>query len=113
MRGVGVKYIIYFDETGFSPFEYWVCSLQDKMLQHRIAARVSRVLEGNFGDFKNLHNGIYEMKMSFGGGIRIYFAIHKKEVVLLLCGGNKSSQARDIKKAEQLWTKFLEGQYES
>lgn len=52
------------------------------------------------------------MKMSFGGGIRIYFAIHKKDIVLLLCGGNKKSQAKDIKKAVQLWTKFLERHYE-
>lgn len=104
--------LIYSDESGFSPYEYWVCSLQDKMLQHRITARLSRILEGNLGNFKSLHSGVYEMKMSFGGGIRIYFAIHKKDIVLLLCGGNKKSQAKDIKKAVQLWTKFLERHYE-
>ncbi len=68
----------------------------------RIAHRFERIEEGNFGDCKNISNGISELRFFFGGGYRIYYTIKGVEIVLLLCGGDKSSQSNDIKKAIEI-----------
>lgn len=89
------------------PFQYWLSSLKDQGLVERIWMRILRIEEGNFGDHKYLCDGVWELRMTFGGGIRIYYAIHKNEVVLLLQGGNKHFQNRDINKAIENWHCFL------
>ncbi len=68
----------------------------------RIARRFERIEEDNFGDCKNISNGISELRFFFGGGYRIYYTIKGVEIVLLLCGGDKSSQSNDIKKAIEI-----------
>jgi putative addiction module killer protein len=103
-----LKVIIYEDEQQFRPFDYWILSLRDKVLKQRILARIDRLYERNFGDHKYIDDGVWEMRMTFGGGIRIYYGIHKDEIVLLLNGGDKSTQQRDIKKAILFWQKYLE-----
>lgn len=70
----------------------------------RITARVDRVRDGNFGDFKRLDNALYELRFFFGSGYRVYYTIRGGVVVLLLAGGDKSSQAKDIRKARDLLT---------
>ena len=102
-----MKVVIYRDESGDSPFRFWLSSLRDKLLVERISLRMFRIGEGNFGDHKYLQNGVWELRMTFGGGIRIYYGIHGNEVVLLLNGGDKSSQQRDIKKQVKLWQNFI------
>jgi len=62
--------------------------------------------QGNFGDHKPVGEGVYELRLFFGPGYRIYFSKHGNTVVLLLCGGNKSSQRDDIEKARQYWGEF-------
>lgn len=103
-----MQVVVYEDDSGDSPFRYWLSSLKNKQLIERISLRILRVIEGNFGDHKYLSDGVWELRMTFNGGIRIYYGLHKNEMVLLLIGGNKASQKKDIKKAFGLWEKFQE-----
>ena len=65
-------------------------------------ARIDRVQNGNFGDFKSLGGNLFELRFFFGGGLRIYYTVRNHQVILLLNGGNKSSQSKDIEKAKQM-----------
>lgn len=80
----------------------WLENLRDLSAYDRIAARLARIVLGNFGDVKQVGNGIGELRFDFGPGYRVYFQRRGSVVVLLLCGGDKSSQAKDIKRAMQI-----------
>ncbi len=98
----------YLTETGKSPFEQWYGSL-DSTLQMKVDARLARIKAlGNFGDFKSLKDGVFELRFISHSGIRIYFGRDGKELILLLVGGNKSSQSGDIKKAKSYWQDYKE-----
>ena len=106
-----LKYEIeyYIDEHGNFPFIQWLESLnQDKVSQHRIQERLDRVLLGNLGDHHSVGEGVSELRLSFGPGYRIYYGVEDNKIILLLCGGDKSSQKRDIKKAIRYWKHYLE-----
>lgn len=92
--------------TSSSLFEKWFLKLKDRSIKNRVLARLSRIENGSFGDHKMVANRLYELRCTFGGGIRIYYAIHDNDVILLLCGGNKSSQSKDILKAKGLLLKL-------
>ena len=84
-------------------FEKWFNQLRDKTIRNRLLFRLDRIVSvGNFGDHKTIDGALQELRCTFGGGLRIYFTIRRGRVVLLLCGGDKSSQQRDIEKAKQL-----------
>jgi putative addiction module killer protein len=83
-------------------FNTWMNSLKDPVTISKVLARLDRVSNGNFGDFKPLSGHLFELKFVFGAGIRIYYTIKGNEIVLLLAGGNKSSQSRDIDKARTI-----------
>ena len=83
-------------------FDDWLRALQDRKGRARILARLESVQLGNLGDVKSVGAGVREMRIHFGPGYRIYFAQKGKIVLLLLCGGDKSTQARDIAKAQRL-----------
>lgn len=75
------------------------------MCSHLICpARVGSFSIGNFGDFKSVGGGVYEMRIDYGPGYRIYFAQQDKLVYLLLCGGTKASQEDDIEAAKEIWS---------
>lgn len=80
-------------------FDKWFGNLKDRTAKNRILARLSRIENGNFGDFKTLSDNLLELRFTFGGGIRIYYTIKNTQVVLLLNGGNKSNQSKDIQRA--------------
>ena len=98
---------VYTDTKGKSPFEEWLFSLNSSA-QLRITARLDRMRDGNFGDSKTLQEGIYELRLHFGSGYRIYYGKIGKRIVLLLCAGDKGSQQRDIKKAQKYWEDYKE-----
>ena len=81
-------------------FEDWFVSLRDKSAGMRIQVRIDRLVFGNPGQQSALTNGIYEMKIDVGPGYRVYYTRQGDAWVLLLCGGDKASQAADIKAAK-------------
>ncbi len=86
-----------------SVFDNWLKKLKDKHVKIRILARLDRVSHGNFGDVKNINSSISELRFFFGSGYRIYYTIQDENtIVLLLNGGNKSTQQKDIESAKQL-----------
>jgi len=83
-------------------FDAWLANLRDERARARIIDRIDRVRGGNFGKCEPVGNGVSEMKLDFGPGYRLYFLVEGRTVVVLLCGGDKSSQKKDIKLALQL-----------
>ena len=95
--------------NGKSPFEEWILSLKDKASRARILTRIDRLRFGNFGDCKSVGGGIFELRIQFGPGFRVYFGLVGNEVVLLLGGGDKSTQRRDIDTCKRYWKEFGDG----
>ena len=93
-------------EDGWEPFSEWLNGLRDKMAQARIRLRLRQVEAGNLGDCEPVGEGVLELRVHVGAGYRVYCGRHGKTVVLLLCGGDKASQVRDIEQAKQLWTEW-------
>ena len=91
-----------FEVLKTSEYQKWVTSLADMRAQALITARVERLALGNPGNVKSLGDGVSELKINLGPGYRVYFTRTGKTVVLLLCGGDKSSQAKDIRRAKQI-----------
>ena len=89
------------------PYSEWLTKLRDVSAVARIRARIDRIEEGNLGQYKALGTGLFELKFDFGPGYRIYFAVDGDVVILLLSGGDKGSQRRDIEKARKYWTDYL------
>ena len=83
-------------------FREWLDNLRDRRAAVRINARLRRVSLGNFGDSPSVGDGVYELRMHYGPGYRVYFLREGETVVILLCGGDKDSQRRDIERAKQL-----------
>lgn len=83
-------------------FAKWLDNLRDVTARLRIAARLRRIEHGNFGDAKFVGDGIRELRVDYGPGYRVYFVQHGQEIVILLCGGDKRTQAADIARAKQL-----------
>jgi putative addiction module killer protein len=86
-----------------SEFSDWLNGLSDLKARAKIVARIRRAELGNFGEFKVLDDGVSELKIDFGPGYRVYFAREGRVVYLLLCGGDKSTQKADIKRAKAMW----------
>jgi putative addiction module killer protein len=95
--------IVYEQEQGQRPFEKWLDSLRDKQAQTRIARRIRQVQNGTLGDLKPVGEGVIELRIDVGAGYRIYCGRHGETFVILLCGGNKSSQDKDIERAKVFW----------
>jgi putative addiction module killer protein len=83
-------------------FENWLIKLKDVRAKAKILARLKRAELGNLGDHKSIGDGVFEMRIDFGPGYRLYFSRIKGVVIILLIGGDKSSQSRDISKAKQI-----------
>jgi putative addiction module killer protein len=98
---------IYETEDGQRPFKRWIDSLKDKVTKARINARILRVENGNFGNSKALGAGVSELKIDFGPGFRVYYGLDGDKVVVLLIGGDKSTQDKDIRLAQDYWADYL------
>ena len=88
--------------TKSATFLRWLNQLRDKRARARIAVRIDRVEEGNFGDHKSVGGGVSELRIHVGKGYRVYYTIRNEVVVVLLCAGDKSTQSQDIKRAQQM-----------
>ncbi len=83
-------------------FIEWILALRDVPARARIAKRIDRIAQGNFGDAKSLGDGLSELRFAFGPGYRVYYTWRGDVVVILLCGGDKGSQDRDIERAKAM-----------
>jgi putative addiction module killer protein len=89
----------YVSRAGKDVFDAWLTQLADARSQAKIATRINRLALGNFGDCKPLRQGLCELRIDWGPGYRVYYAMVGKECVLLLCGGDKRKQSMDIMRA--------------
>jgi len=96
----------YVTAEGGNPFRERLHALRDIRARAKIRVRLNRVRLGNFGDAKSVGNGVYELRIPYGPGYRVYFARTGNAVVLLLCGGDKSAQKRDLNTAKGYWLDF-------
>jgi putative addiction module killer protein len=83
-------------------FREWLDELADRRAAERIAQRIVRLQAGLLGDAKSIGDGLSELRVDYGPGYRVYFAQRRQVLVILLCGGDKKSQKRDIKRAKAL-----------
>jgi putative addiction module killer protein len=97
----------YVDVDGRCPFRDWLLKLAVEV-RARIQLRILRFESGNLGDYKSVGAGVFEARFQFGPGYRVYFALDGVKVVLLLVGGDKSSQSSDIRKARQFYAEYQE-----
>jgi len=83
-------------------FDKWFKKLKDSQAKIRIGLRLKKIVQGHFGDHKQIDQNLSELRFFFGSGYRIYYTIKKGKVILLLNGGDKDSQSEDIAKAQQM-----------
>jgi putative addiction module killer protein len=83
-------------------FSKWIGSLKDTRAAEKIAQRIVRVQSGLLGDVKPVGEGVSELRINYGPGYRLYFVQRSRALIILLCGGDKSTQARDIRRAKEL-----------
>jgi putative addiction module killer protein len=95
--------VLYETANGHCPWQEWFDALKDRKAQAVIDARLLRVGRGNLGDCKAVGAGVMELRVHFGPGYRIYFGEDSDTLVVLLCGGTKGSQSRDIEQAKAYW----------
>jgi putative addiction module killer protein len=103
---VAFRVVQYVDSAGQVPFRRWLTEL-DVAVRARIQARILRFELGNLGDHKDVGHGVWEARLDFGPGYRIYFGRRGREVILLLIGGDKKSQKSDIRRAQEYWAGYL------
>lgn len=95
---------------GKEPFTEWLDGLRDKAASARIRIRLRRIEAGNLGDCEPVGEGVSELRIHIGAGYRVYFGRSGQKVILLLCGGDKSSQSSDIRTAKALWAEWKQRQ---
>ncbi len=103
-----IRILIYRDSEGRSPFLEWLNSIKSRESLDRIDARLNLIRLGNLGDHKSLKGGIYELRLFFGSGYRIYFAREGRTIIILLNGGGKGVQKREMQKARAYYKDYLE-----
>lgn len=91
-------------------FAEWLHDLKDGVGKGAIVSRVQRARLGNFGDHKDVGDGVSEMRIDVGPGYRVYYGREGGTVYLLICGGDKSSQDADIRRAKEMWDQVKRGQ---
>jgi len=94
-----IEILHYLTTNGKDVFESWLGSLKDDRAEARIDARINRLSRGNFGDCKPVGGGVWELRIDYGPGYRVYYAMVGQTCLLLLCGGDKRKQSGDIAKA--------------
>ncbi len=95
------KISLYTTDDGKIPFLDWLNSIKDLKIQRRIKLRIDRLIDGNFGDTKSVGDKLYELRLFFGAGYRVYYTIEDNILVILFTGGDKSTQTKDIEKAKE------------
>lgn len=106
MEAIPKEIRIYTTADGIAPFLKWQKSLKDKRARAKIRSRLDRIESGNLGDCKFVGGGVYELRIDYGPGYRVYFGQENDVILLLLWGGDKGTQAKDIRKAQSYWKDY-------
>ena len=106
MRVIRKRSIIYKSAKGSEPYVKYVDSLKDREGAAKIRARVTQAELGNLGDWGSVGQGVIELRIHFGPGYRVYVGLQGKELIVLLCAGDKGSQDKDIQKAMDYWNDY-------
>lgn len=101
-----IQLLRYRRADGREPFTEWLETIRDRATQARIRLRLRQVEAGNFGDCKPVGEGVIELRIHVGAGYRVYWGRHGSSLVLLLSGGDKSSQVADIMRARDFWSEW-------
>jgi len=96
----------YTTAEGRAPFTEWLDSLRDRNVRFRIKSRLDRVEQGNLGDFKSVGEGVFELRINYGPGYRVYFGQVGLTIVVILIAGDKSTQAQNIQQAIEYWKDY-------
>ncbi len=98
--------LVYRDANGREPFTDWLYHLRDAKGRRAVLTRIGRLEQGLYGDCETVGDGVSELRIFLGPGYRVYFGEAGGRIVILLCGGDKASQSRDIKAAKQYWQEY-------
>jgi putative addiction module killer protein len=98
--------LVYQTREGQLPFDEWLRDLDDQNAVGRVLARIGRLRLGNLGDCKPVGEGVSELRVDYGPGYRVYFGQKGQTLVVLLCGGDKRTQNRDIALAKGYWADY-------
>lgn len=112
MKTIEREIIYYQTLDGKIPFKKWYLSIKDSITRNKIDARITRLELGNFGHCNSIGHGLMELKIDYGPGFRVYFGQSGHNIIILLCGGNKNSQTKDIQLAHEYWENYRR-QYEN
>lgn len=105
--------ILLYRKARSTPFSDWLESLRDARAVGIVRARLNRIRLGNFGDSKSVGGGVEELRIDFGPGYRVYYGRRGSLTVVLLCGGDKRTQNRDILTAQKYWREFSNAESDS
>jgi len=106
MNVIPRELVEYETENGRCPFSEWLDGLKYIAARAIIRKRLNRIRIGNFGHTRSVGEGVFELKIDFGPGYRVYYGLDGDTLVVLLCGGDKGSQERDIRKATEYWQDY-------
>jgi putative addiction module killer protein len=98
--------IVYQDKNAKEPFTDWLNNLKDQKGRRAVLRRIGKLEQGLYGDCEPIGEGVSELRLFFGPGYRVYFGKEDNNIIILLCGGDKGSQDRDIKTAKLYWKEF-------
>lgn len=98
--------VLHYLSGGKDVFGEWLDGLKDRTGRAAILKRIDRVEDGNFGDYRPVGEGVFEIRIHFGPGYRVYYGLDGLKIVLLLCGGDKATQQKDIRRAHELWGEY-------
>jgi len=98
----------YLDSHHRDRFQEWLDALRDIKGRVAILRRIDRLMNGNFGDHKFCQNNVWELRIPIGPGYRVYYALAEETIVLLLCGGSKRTQKKDIARAVEYWEDYTQ-----
>lgn len=108
MNETEIELLEYLTTSGRNPFREWLEGLRDRQARAKIRVRLNRIRLGNFGDCKGVGGGVSELRIPYGPGYRVYFGRKGNLVVILLNGGHKKTQSKDIALAQEYWDDYLQ-----